>query len=181
VEQREKARQAREAILRLKRERKSAAETTQAETSTSNAANTSSMPATTGITVETIKPEFPFKTPDIDQLLSQTGFPQHDTANVRRSNTYSGPPRSQGRNGSNSESAQNRTIQRITRRLGDMGFTEVAYPTMVSKIRAQMPSSGVVTKDVEDDIVTNMLEELLAMGPSASGSGPKNDIPGAWN
>jgi hypothetical protein len=68
-----------------------------------------------------------------------------------------------------------------------MGFTENAYPSLPSKIRSQMPTNGVLTKDGEDDVVTNLLEELLAMspkGPTASGSGLKKenpkDIPGAW-
>lgn len=63
-----------------------------------------------------------------------------------------------------------------------MGFTENAYPDLPSKIKAQIPASGVVSKDAEDDIVTTMLEELLAMSPkpSAFASGDR-DIPGAWH
>lgn len=66
-----------------------------------------------------------------------------------------------------------------------MGFTENAYPDLPTKIRAQIPTSGVVSKDAEDDIVTTMLEELLAMSPkppahSTFASGDR-DIPGAWH
>lgn len=44
-----------------------------------------------------------------------------------------------------------------------------------------------MTKDGEDDIVTSLLEDMLAMAPHepspASGSGPREDknIPGAWH
>jgi hypothetical protein len=65
-----------------------------------------------------------------------------------------------------------------------MGFMETAYPIIPGKIQAFLPSSGVVSKDVEDDVVTNMLEALLAMSPkpaAASGSGwREREIPGAW-
>ena len=60
-----------------------------------------------------------------------------------------------------------------------MGFTESAYPALSDKIKAHMPSHGAYTKDVEDDIVTTLLEELLAAGPHGSSSGHR-DVPGAW-
>lgn len=66
-----------------------------------------------------------------------------------------------------------------------MGFTENAYPDLPSKTKKQMPPSGFLTKEDEDDIVTNLLEELLALSPKpavASGSGfGGRDIPGAWH
>jgi Wiskott-Aldrich syndrome protein len=64
-----------------------------------------------------------------------------------------------------------------------MGFTDNAYPELPGKIKAQMPPSGVVSKDTEDDIVTTLLEELLAMSPRPhSGSNAKDkSIPGAWH
>lgn len=70
-----------------------------------------------------------------------------------------------------------------------MGFTENAYPTLLEKVKAQV-GDGNLTKEREDDIVTTLLEELLAMSPTptptpavASGSGARRDreIPGAWN
>lgn len=66
-----------------------------------------------------------------------------------------------------------------------MGFMTKAYPIIPSRIKAQMPPNN-FNKDVEDDIVTTMLEELLAMSPkppAASGSGLRKDrdIPGAWH
>lgn len=61
-----------------------------------------------------------------------------------------------------------------------MGFSETAHPDLASKIRASLPEDGAVTRDKEDDIVTNLLEELvvrtkspMAAGPVASGSRQK--------
>jgi hypothetical protein len=95
-------------------------------------------------------------------------------------------------------------IHRITKRLADvssfetfisycadmqsqMGFVTKAYPTILTRIKAQIPANGHINKDMEDDIVTVMLEELLSMSPEppvASGSGSAlkkdGDIPGAW-
>lgn len=67
-----------------------------------------------------------------------------------------------------------------------MGFTDNAYPSLPSKIKAQMPPSGVIVKDTEDDIVTTLLEELLALSPkpppaSTSRLAKDRDIPGAWH
>jgi hypothetical protein len=63
-----------------------------------------------------------------------------------------------------------------------MGFLESAYPGLPTKIKALLPANG---KDGEDDIVTTLLEDLLAMSPKApvaSGSNLRKDreIPGAW-
>ena len=48
-----------------------------------------------------------------------------------------------------------------------------------------MPTNGIISKEVEDDVVTTLLEELLAMtsrSPAASGSGPnENGNTGTWN
>lgn len=66
-----------------------------------------------------------------------------------------------------------------------MGFTDNAYPNLTSNIRAQLPASGALTNEEEDNIVTTLLEELLAMSPKppvASGSGGgTGDIPGGWH
>lgn len=65
-----------------------------------------------------------------------------------------------------------------------MGFTEKAHPDLPSKIKAQLPQDGAaISKENEDDIVTNLLEELIVLSPKvphASGSGLK-DFPGAWD
>jgi hypothetical protein len=68
-----------------------------------------------------------------------------------------------------------------------MGFTENAYPSLVDKVKFQVGDSN-LTKDREDDIVTTLIEDFLALSPApkpavASGSGARRDrdIPGAWN
>lgn len=59
-----------------------------------------------------------------------------------------------------------------------MGFSENSHPNLPDKIKAQMQSKKVITKEEEDDIVTNLLEELLALASkspvAASGSSAKD-------
>lgn len=66
-----------------------------------------------------------------------------------------------------------------------MGFSEHSHPNLSEKIKAQMPGNKVISKEQEDDIVTTLLEELLAQSaksPVASGSGSKAEvIPGEWD
>ena len=70
-----------------------------------------------------------------------------------------------------------------------MGFSENAYPTLQQKIKAQLPPSGnTISKEVEDEIVTTLLEELLvprseSSRPNvASGSGQRDvDMAEAWH
>lgn len=62
-----------------------------------------------------------------------------------------------------------------------MGFTEGStYPNLAAKVMDQLLSNPPATKDAEDDIVTNLIEELIPSGggPHAGGSG---GIPGAWH
>jgi len=110
-------------------------------------------------------------------------YPQLEMVSVpRRHHTYSGPSR---RNAS-TDGAEGRAMQRISRRLAEMGFTENAYPSIPAKIKKQMPPGGLISKDNEDDIVTTLLEELLSVSPkppaaSSSGLRRDRDIPGAWH
>jgi len=62
-----------------------------------------------------------------------------------------------------------------------MGFTEETYPDLRQKIKDNLPSDGVIAKDDEDDVVTTLIEAMLAApeNPVASGSGVR-DIPGGW-
>ena len=67
-----------------------------------------------------------------------------------------------------------------------MGFTENAYPNLPSRIKDLLDVNKPVTKDGEDDIVTTLLEDLLAttpQPPATAGPGPRDDrnIPGAWH
>jgi Wiskott-Aldrich syndrome protein len=64
-------------------------------------------------------------------------------------------------------------IERICRQLGDMGFTESEHPGLAGKVASLLPSKGSITKDIEDGVITNLLEELLPLNPPgafASGS-----------
>ncbi|KAI0931751.1 hypothetical protein AcW2_000572 [Taiwanofungus camphoratus] len=71
--------------------------------------------------------------------------------------------------------SQARAAQAITRRLDDMGFTPALYPSLLAKVNTRVPRRGELTKEAEDLIVTDLLEELLQMSPvkppQASGSG----------
>lgn len=63
-----------------------------------------------------------------------------------------------------------------------MGITDNAHPTLPAKIKEQMPE-GNVSEEAENNIVSNLVEELLFMSPkpTASGSGLRDgELPGAW-
>lgn len=68
-----------------------------------------------------------------------------------------------------------------------MGFTENAFPTLPTRIRELLAAKKPASKEGEDDVVTTLLEELLAASPrppNASGSGlrpERENIPGAWH
>lgn len=78
-------------------------------------------------------------------------------------------------------------IRPLTNFSFQMGFAEAAHPTIPAKIKELITSLKPLSKDREDDIVTTMLEELLAMspkptpGPSGSGARNDQDLPGAWH
>ncbi|KAJ4485808.1 hypothetical protein J3R30DRAFT_3365536 [Lentinula aciculospora] len=59
------------------------------------------------------------------------------------------------------EDPATRAVNRINRKLADMGFSETAHPDLASKVRAVVPHDGILTRDNEDEIVTNLLEELV--------------------
>ena len=63
-----------------------------------------------------------------------------------------------------------------------MGFTENAYPSLPLKLREQMPTQGVLSNEAEDELVTTILEDMLAMSPAPpKPSDLKSTIPGAWH
>jgi len=116
----------------------------------------------------------------------QDVYPEVERLNVpRRSNTHlgHGPFRHLDRK---PEDLTSRVIIRITKKLSDMGFSENAYPTLPEKIKDHMPLNGVISKEAEDDVVTTLLEELLATTSPrpnvASGSGQRDvDMGEAWH
>ena len=57
-----------------------------------------------------------------------------------------------------------------------MGFTPSKYPVLASKVEALVPRHGEVSKEREDSIVTEIVEELVQDSPrppQASGSGTR--------
>jgi Wiskott-Aldrich syndrome protein len=106
-------------------------------------------------------------------------FPQFEMIGVdsstgpRRSHTlpvhgrgHHGP---HGRRHTDSDDPATRAVKRINRKLADMGFSETAHPDLASKIRANIPEDGIMTRDKEDDIVTSLLEELVIRTKSPAG------------
>lgn len=135
-------------------------------------------------------------------------FPQLEmvSASPRRSMTISSGERERRMGTEEKEFQDARVFGRISRRLADvrcylflddlrltrhlqMGFTERTHPVLPGKIKAQLPKdSRTVTKAMEDDVVSNLLEDLLSReanprSPVASGSGiPREqmEVPGGW-
>ncbi|KIJ66272.1 hypothetical protein HYDPIDRAFT_109265 [Hydnomerulius pinastri MD-312] len=121
----------------------------------------------------------PVAAPEVHIVSNARGpYPQLEMFSVpRRSHTTGHMHRGHGHH----ESRDNRPLYRIMRKLSDMGFTEGAYPNLSGKVMDQLLAHPPTTKDAEDDIVTNMIEELIPSTsglPRASGSG---GIPGAWH
>jgi len=77
------------------------------------------------------------------------------------------------------ENKETRPFNRIMRKLSDMGFTEGAYPSLNGKVMDELLSHPPVSKDTEDDIVTNLIEELVSGG--GANAGGSAGIPGAWH
>ncbi|KAG2149599.1 hypothetical protein BD769DRAFT_345389 [Suillus cothurnatus] len=61
-----------------------------------------------------------------------------------------------------------------------MGFTEGTYPKLNAKVSEQMVAYPPTTKDIEDDIVTNLIEELIPSTFTPQASSSREPIPGAW-
>lgn len=61
-----------------------------------------------------------------------------------------------------------------------MGFTEGTYPNLTGKVMDQLLARPPVTKDTEEDIVTNLIEELIPSG-GGTHAGASGGIPGAWH
>ncbi|KAF9502375.1 hypothetical protein BDN71DRAFT_1437965 [Pleurotus eryngii] len=130
------------------------------------------------------------QTPPVVQTVSNArgGFPEFEMYNVpKRHNTHLGHSHRRGassvsRPGPSAENTEERALAHMTKRLADMGFTESAYPSLPAKIRENMPENGPITKEKEDDIVTTLLEDMLAMSPKPpKGPGsPSGSTPGGW-
>jgi hypothetical protein len=53
-----------------------------------------------------------------------------------------------------------------------MGFDEATYPTMRTVVESHLPDGTKITKEVEDDVMSEVLEKLLET--SGSGIHPTN-------
>jgi hypothetical protein len=110
-----------------------------------------------------------------DTDLLNTGLP-------RRNHTHLGHGSNARRTEKKPEDLAARAHGRVAKRLADMGFSESSFPDLPGKIKAAMPVNGVISKEREDDVVTSLLEELLARsGRSPVASGSKDLYSGgAW-
>ncbi|KAI6153896.1 hypothetical protein BKA82DRAFT_3969553 [Pisolithus tinctorius] len=74
-------------------------------------------------------------------------------------------------------------LSRIMRKLSDMGFTAGSHPNLHQKVTDQLIAHPPTSRDVEDDIVTNLIEELIPTTSNQPRAGPSRDsgIPGAWH
>lgn len=61
-----------------------------------------------------------------------------------------------------------------------MGFTEGTCPKLNIKVTEQIHANPPTTKDAEDDIVTNMIEELIPSNAAPRAGSSRDLIPGAW-
>ncbi|KAG5647761.1 hypothetical protein DXG03_008484 [Asterophora parasitica] len=119
-------------------------------------------------------------TPPAIAVRGRSGNPTHEVVSLHRNHTHLGHSHNIKRHEGD---VKLRAVHRITRRLADMGFTENAHPDLPSKIKVELPSDGSLTKEGEDNIVTTVLEDILARSPKppvASGSGSR-EIPGSWH
>ncbi|KAF9015651.1 hypothetical protein BDQ17DRAFT_1536283 [Cyathus striatus] len=121
--------------------------------------------------------------PSMPYVMGNARLPisKTDIIGVRRHNTHPGHGSHHHSGERKTEEITSRAVARITKRLSDMGFTGNGHPELGSKIRARLPETHTITKDDEDNIVTLVLEELLAMAPNPSGGSVSGlrDGPGA--
>ncbi|KAH7886101.1 hypothetical protein F5I97DRAFT_1808452 [Phlebopus sp. FC_14] len=123
------------------------------------------------------------RAPEVHIVSNARGrYPQLEMFSVpMRRHTMGHAPRSHGRGHDRHGSRENYAFNRIMRKLSDMGFTDSAYANLSGKVMDQLLVHPPTSKDAEDDIVTNMIEELIPSNgglPHVSGPG---GIPGAWH
>jgi len=101
--------------------------------------------------------------PPIRQIISNArgGFPQLEMVNLRS-------PTKQRGDRAYHEGDTARHVDTVVERLEGMGFHEATYPTLRTVVESHLPSDGTrITKEVEDDVMSEILERLLET--SASG------------
>ncbi|KAI9460522.1 hypothetical protein BJY52DRAFT_1262197 [Lactarius psammicola] len=98
------------------------------------------------------------------QIISNArgSFPQLEMVNLPRS------PTKQRGDRTYQEGDKARHVDTVVERLEGMGFHEATYPTLRTVVESHLPSDGTrITKEVEDDVMSEILERLL----ENSGSG----------
>ncbi|EJF66875.1 hypothetical protein DICSQDRAFT_47572 [Dichomitus squalens LYAD-421 SS1] len=99
-------------------------------------------------------------------------FPRLELYSIpRRSHTVHGTGHRR-----NTNAGRTAAIDSIVHRLAEMGITSNQYPVLQSKVDSHIPLNGEVSKEREDTIVGEIIEELLVAPPSpqqASGSGAR--------
>ncbi|KAH9997723.1 hypothetical protein BJV74DRAFT_883332 [Russula compacta] len=99
--------------------------------------------------------------PPLRQIISNARgkYPQLEMVNLSRS------PTKQRRD----DNAQH--VDTVVERLEGMGFHEATYPTMRTVVESHLPADGTkITREVEDDVMSEVLEKLL----ETSGSGMRS-------
>ncbi|KIJ22070.1 hypothetical protein PAXINDRAFT_165369 [Paxillus involutus ATCC 200175] len=135
-------------------------------------------PPATGLTTP-VPPE-PVTVPEFHIVSNARGpYPQLEMFSVPRRSHTTGHMHRGHAHGAH-ESRDNRALNRIMRKLSDMGFTEGTYPNLSGKVMDQLLVHPPITKDAEDDIVTTMIEELIPTTSVVTPGNSSRDIPGAW-
>ncbi|KAI0328148.1 hypothetical protein GY45DRAFT_1326682 [Cubamyces sp. BRFM 1775] len=131
------------------------------------------------------EPSTPVRRNTVDdqaQIISNARgpFPQLELYSVpRRSHTIHGTGTARDTSFATAPSSPgpSRAIEAITKRLNDMGFSTSGYPGLPAKIESRVPRSGELTQEREDNIITEIVEELVQNSPPrqpvASGSGTR--------
>jgi Wiskott-Aldrich syndrome protein len=123
----------------------------------------------------------PAATPEFHIVSNARGpYPQLEMFSVPRRNHTTGHIH-RGHGHGIHENKENRALNRIMRKLSDMGFTEGTCPNLSGKVMDQLLTHPPITKDAEEDIVTNMIEELIPSGSSVPRANGSRDLPGAWH
>ncbi|KAH9178778.1 hypothetical protein EDB89DRAFT_978450 [Lactarius sanguifluus] len=106
--------------------------------------------------------------PPIQIISNARGkFPQLEMVNLPRSPTKQRVDRSYH------EGDKAWHVDTVVGRLEGMGFHEATYPTLRTVVESHLPSDGTrITKEVEDDVMSEVLERLLETSGSGAHSTP---------
>lgn len=160
--------------------------TTEPNVSATDTSVSQGPPATTPVHEQVIIPQSPVPAaaPAAPQLVTPAASQVHIVSNARgvypQLEMFSVPRRGHTIGHTARRGLEDRSKQRIMRKLSEMGFTEGTYPKLSAKVLEQMATHPPTTKDIEDDIVTNLIEELIPSTFTPRASTSREPIPGAW-